>query len=82
MRTRVILNTFHMVSGLKSLRKRAQSIPYKILHRYDNPIFSPTFIFQWKKLGLKKKHEIFGNIFGFWVEIRLFQRENEISLCK
>ena len=58
MLTRVISNTFRRVSGLKSLRKRAQSIPYKILHRNDDSIFFSTFIFSSKKIILKMKKKV------------------------
>jgi hypothetical protein len=75
MRTRVISNTFRRVSGLKSLRKRAQSIPYKILHRNDDSIFFSTFIFSSNKIILKKKTWNFWHFFWKFFRFHFFSKE-------
>ena len=83
MRTQVLLNTFRRVSGLKSLRKRAQSIPYKILHRNDDSIFFSTFIFSSNKIILKKKNmKILTFFFENFQISCFFQREMEFSFAK
>ena len=58
-------NAFLLFRVAKSLRGCEKSIPDKILHRNDDPIFFSTFIFSSKKIILKIKKIIFRqNIFS------------------